>query len=275
MTTTKTSNAEMRKALWSTFWRSFAANAPWELTRQEATGYAFSMVPSLRVIYRDDPNGKAKALQRHMQFFNITNVLLPLVLGTSIAMEEENHQNPNFDPELINNVKVSLMGPLSAIGDSMFLTTWRVICMGLAIGLCQQGNILGPILFMASYNIVTIAVRWFGLKIGYEEGTKFIQRVSDSNIIQSISDKAAILGMMVVGAMIPTYVVLNSPIKIGTGKAAISLVKTLDQIVPSMLPLIATLIVLWMIRKKWKVAWILVIIVAFSIIGTWLHILAP
>ena len=128
---------------------------------------------------------------------------------------------------------------------------------------------------MASYNIVTIAVRWFGLKIGYEEGTKFIQRVSDSNIIQSISDKAAILGMMVVGAMIPTYVVLNSPIKIGTGKAAISLVKTLDQIVPSMLPLIATLIVLWMVRKKWKVSWILVIIVAFSIIGTWLHILAP
>ena len=45
----KTSNKEMRKALWSTFWRSFAANAPWELTRQEATGYAFSMVPSPRV----------------------------------------------------------------------------------------------------------------------------------------------------------------------------------------------------------------------------------
>lgn len=270
----KVSNNEMRKALWSTFWRSFAANAPWELTRQEATGYAFSMVPSLRVIYKNDKNGKAKALQRHMQFFNITNVLLPLVLGTSIAMEEENKANPDFDPAIINNVKVSLMGPLSAIGDSMFLTTWRVICMGISLALCQAGNILGPILFMASYNAVTIAVRWFGLKIGYEQGTKFIQRVSDSNIIQNISNKASILGMMVVGAMIPSYVVVNSPIKIGTGKSAVSLVSTLNQIVPSMLPLAATLIVLWMIRKKWKVSWILVTVVAFSIIGTWLHILS-
>ena len=270
----KVSNNEMRKALWSTFWRSFAANAPWELTRQEATGYAFSMVPSLRVIYKEDKNGKAQALQRHMQFFNITNVLLPLVLGTSIAMEEENKTNPDFDPAIINNVKVSLMGPLSAIGDSMFLTTWRVICMGISLALCQAGNILGPILFMASYNAVTIAVRWFGLKIGYEQGTKFIQRVSDSNIIQNISNKASILGMMVVGAMIPSYVVVNSPIKIGTGKSAVSLVSTLNQIVPSMLPLAATLIVLWMIRKKWKVSWILVTVVAFSIIGTWLHILS-
>ena len=146
--------------------------------------------------------------------------------------------------------------------------------MGISLALCQVGNILGPILFMASYNIVTIAVRWFGLKIGYEQGTKFIQRVSDSNIIQSISNKASILGMMVVGAMIPSYVVVNSPIKIGTGKSAVSLVSTLNQIVPSMLPLAATLIVLWMIRKKWKVSWILVTIVAFSIIGTWLHILS-
>ena len=156
----------------------------------------------------------------------------------------------------------------------MFLTTWRVICMGISLALCQAGNILGPILFMASYNAVTIAVRWFGLKIGYEQGTKFIQRVSDSNIIQNISNKASILGMMVVGAMIPSYVVVNSPIKIGTGKSAVSLVSTLNQIVPSMLPLAATLIVLWMIRKKWKVSWILVTVVAFSIIGTWLHILS-
>ena len=145
------------------------------------------MVPSLRVIYKDDKNGKAQALQRHMQFFNITNVLLPLVLGTSIAMEEENKANPDFDPDIINNVKVSLMGPLSAIGDSMFLTTWRVICMGIALALCQAGNILGPIQFLAPSNVVTIEVGWFGLKIGNEQGTKLIQRVSVFNIFKIFS----------------------------------------------------------------------------------------
>lgn len=209
-----------------------------------------------------------------MQFFNITNVFAPLTLGTSIAMEEENAKNPDFDPELINNIKISLMGPLSAVGDSLILTTWRIICTGISIGLCKAGNLFGPILFLLAYNIPTTIIRYFGLKLGYEQGTSLMQRMSDSNIIQSISEKASILGMMVIGAMIPSYVIVNSPIKIGTGKAAVSLIKTLDQILPYMLPVLATLGVMWMLKKKWNVGWILVTIIAVSIVGTWLKILS-
>ncbi|MEE6729835.1 MULTISPECIES: PTS system mannose/fructose/sorbose family transporter subunit IID [Lactobacillaceae] len=275
MTMTQTaSDAEVRKSLRSVFWRTFTMGASWEYTRQMGTGYAYAMTPALRKIYKNSNNEMSKALVRHMQFFNITNVFAPLTLGTSIAMEEENAKNPDFDPELINNIKVSLMGPLSAVGDSLILTTWRIICTGISIGLCKAGNLFGPILFLLAYNIPTTIIRYFGLKLGYEQGTSLMQRMSDSNIIQSISEKASILGMMVIGAMIPSYVIVNSPIKIGTGKAAVSLIKTLNQILPYMLPVLATLGVMWMLKKKWNVGWILVTIIAVSIVGTWLKILS-
>lgn len=270
--TTASNDLEIKKNLRSTFWRTFSMGASWEYTRQMATGYAYAMVPALRTIYRGNNKEMSLALQRHMQFFNITNIFAPLVLGTSIAMEEQNAKDPNFDSELINNVKVSLMGPLSAIGDSLFLSTYRIICTGISIALCKQGNILGPILFLLAYNVPATLIRYFGLKLGYEQGTTFLEKVSDSNVIQSISEKASILGMTVIGAMIPSLVIVNSPIKIGTGKAAVSLIKTLDQILPSALPLIVTLLVLWMLNKKWKIGWILVTIIAVSIIGTWAKI---
>ncbi|MDE3281466.1 MULTISPECIES: PTS system mannose/fructose/sorbose family transporter subunit IID [Lacticaseibacillus] len=274
MTTQTVSNPAVKKSLRSVFWRTFTMGASWEYTRQMATGYAYAMTPALRAIYKDENNAMSQALIRHMQFFNITNVLAPITLGTSIAMEEENNKNPDFDPELINNIKVSLMGPLSAVGDSLILTTWRIICTGISIALCKAGNVFGPILFLLAYNVPTTIIRYFGLKLGYEQGTSLMSRMSDSNIIQSISEKASILGMMVIGAMVPSYVIVNSPIQIGTGKAAVSLIKTLDQILPSMLPILATLAVMWMLKKKWKVGWILIVIIAFSIIGTGLKILS-
>ena len=248
--------------------------APWEYTRQMGTGYAFAMTPALRKIYKNDDNALSQALQRHMQFFNITNVFAPLVLGTSVAMEQENAKNPDFNPKMINDVKVGLMGPLSAIGDSLILTTWRVICTGIAMGLCQQGNVFGPILFLLAYNVPTTIIRWFGLKLGYEKGTDLMKKMSSSNIIEEVSKLASILGMMVVGGMVSTYVIVNSPIKIGVGKSAVSLVSTLNQIMPSMLPVLVTLVVYWMLKKKWNIGWILVSIIVFSILGTWIGFLS-
>lgn len=274
MTTQTVSKNEVRKSLKSVFWRTFTMGAPWEYTRQMGTGYAFAMTPALRAIYKDDKNAMSLALQRHMQFFNITNVCAPFVLGTSVAMEQENVKNPNFNPKMINDVKVSLMGPLSAIGDSLILTTWRVICTGISMSLCQQGNILGPILFLLAYNVPTTIIRWFGLKLGYEKGTDLMEKMSDSNIIQEVSKLASTLGMMAVGAMVSTYVVVNSPIKIGVGKSTVSLISTLNQIMPAMLPVLATLIVYWMLKKKWKIGWILVSIIVFSILGTWIGFLS-
>ena len=50
-----------------------------------------------------------------MEFFNITVYFSTLVLGIVTAMEERRAKDPNFDTSSINNVKASLMGPLSGM----------------------------------------------------------------------------------------------------------------------------------------------------------------
>lgn len=76
-----------------------------------------------------------------------------MILGVSAAMEENNANDPNFDTESINNVKVSLMGPLAGIGDSFIWGTLRIIATGVGLSLATQGNILGPILFLLVFNL--------------------------------------------------------------------------------------------------------------------------
>lgn len=91
------------------------------------------MVPTLDRLYPDesDPKqlaAKKEAYHRHMAFYNCTPQTSAFILGLTASMEEEYAKDPeNFNPDSINAVKTSLMGPLSGIGDSFFQGTIRVI----------------------------------------------------------------------------------------------------------------------------------------------------
>ena len=89
-------------------------------------GFLYGMVPTLDRLYPDesDPKqlaAKKEAYHRHMAFYNCTPQTSAFIPGLSASMEEEYANDPeNFDPDSINAVKTSLMGPLSGIGDSFF-----------------------------------------------------------------------------------------------------------------------------------------------------------
>ena len=93
----------------SVFWRSFTLQGSWNYERQQHMGYAFAMSPALKRIYQD-PTELGRALQRHLVLFNTTPHLSTFIFGLSIAMEEENQRNPEFNEESINAIKTSLMG---------------------------------------------------------------------------------------------------------------------------------------------------------------------
>ena len=96
-------------------------------------GFLYGMVPTLDRLYPDesDPKqlaAKKEAYHRHMAFYNCTPQTSAFVLGLAASMEEQYAKDPeNFDPDSINAVKTSLMGPLSGIGDSLMQGTIRVI----------------------------------------------------------------------------------------------------------------------------------------------------
>lgn len=104
--------------------------------------FTFMIAPFLKKIYADDKEAYIQSLKRNMEFFNITPQFHSFMGGLTIAMEEQNAKNENFDTSTINSVKAALMGPLSGIGDSVFPGTLRIIAAGIGISLAMQGEYL-------------------------------------------------------------------------------------------------------------------------------------
>lgn len=270
---TKNSKLITNKELTRTFWRSFTAEWSWNYERQMNLGYAYAMRPALDKIYSDNQVDLTDAYQRHLEFYNVTPWLITFPLGISIAMEEQNATDSEFDKSSINDVKIALMGPLSGLGDSFFWGTLRVIATGIGTSLALEGNILGPLLFLLIFNVPAILARYFGLLIGYNIGASFIEKVQKTGLMDKLSYGASVLGLCVVGAMVATMVTLNMPLKIGTGDDSASLQDIFDGIVPQILPLLFTLFMFVLVKKGVKAHWILLLIAAIGIFGAWTGLL--
>jgi PTS system mannose-specific IID component len=263
------SKRDLRKV----FFRSLAMEANFNFETWQNTGFAFSMIPVLKKLYKT-PQSMAKALERHLQFFNTTAHGSTLILGITAAMEEQNSQKADFDEESINAVKLGLMGPLAGVFDSFFWGTLKVIAAGVGISLSLNGNVLGPFLFLLIFNIPHILLRYNLTFIGYNAGTKFLQNLVKSNIMDKLTTGASILGLMVIGAMPAMLMTIKTPLNIGSADSPVSLQTILDQLVPNMLPLALTLIVFLFVKKNIKTTWLLLGILAFGFIGSIVHIFA-
>ena len=276
MTTSDESRKITKKELRSLFWRSCSMDFSWNYERQCSLGYAFSMAPIIRKLY-DKKEDRAKALKRHLEFFNITSWVSTLPLGISAAMEEGNAgaemEKDGFDTASINSVKTALMGPLSAIGDSFFWGTVRLIATGIGTSLAIQGNILGPILFLLVFNTPAWIARYTLTGIGYNAGTGFLKQMEKEGTISDLTYGAAVLGLVVIGAMTASMINVGTPVMIGSGEGAYALQRMFDDIMPRFLPLAAFGIVYKLLGKKVNPLVILVGVFVVSILGAMLGIL--
>lgn len=118
----------------------------------------------LEKIYKDDHDGYVDALVRHVEFFNITPQLAPFVGGVVASMEEMKARG-EVDGEAISSIKTALMGPLSGIGDSIFIGCIRIIALGIGLSFALNGNIIGPLLYFLIYNIPAFIVRFGGARL--------------------------------------------------------------------------------------------------------------
>lgn len=261
-----------KKDLRKVFWKSLPFEISWNYVRQDHMGFAYSMTPILEKLYNTKEE-KAEALKRHMEFFNITVYFSTLVLGIVTAMEERRAKDPDFDTASINNVKVSLMGPLSGIGDSIFLGTLRIITAGIGASLAMNGSILGAVVFLLLYNIPAFAVRYIGMMKGYQVGTDLLDKIQKSGLMDKVSKMTGILGLMTIGSMIATMVTVHVPLKFGSGDAVTTLQSILDSIMPCLLPVCVTSVIYWLLGKNLKTTSILLGIITVSILCAFFNIL--
>lgn len=274
MTTISNEKKVTNKDLMQIMWRSLPMEFGWNYERQMHLAFAYMMAPLMKKLYHGDQKEYTESLERQMEFFNCTPQLVPFIGGVVASMEEKNAEDKDFDVSSISAIKTALMGPLSGIGDSLFLGTLRVLAVGIAASLSLKGNILGPMIFLLTYNIPAYLVRYFGVKVGYNIGTSYLERIQKSGLMDKFKDAAGILGVMVIGAMTQNMVVVKVVAKFGTVKTATSLQSILDSILPGLLSLLVLYIFYVLNKKKVNVLWQLlgatiigVLLTAWGILG--------
>lgn len=257
------------RTLRSVFWRSMALEANFNFETWQNTGVAFALVPVLRRTCPDRAS-MARALERHLQFFNTSPYGSTLIFGITAAMEEQRYKDPDFDEDSINAVKLGLMGPLAGVFDSLFWGTLKVIAAGVGTSLALKGSLLGPLLFLVIFNVPHLLLRYRLTFTGYGAGTRFLQRLQGSHVMDRLTHGASILGLMVVGAMPATLMTVGTPLRISEG---VTLQSVLDQVAPGLIPLGLTFLVYAGLKRNIKTTYLLVGLLALGFCGSLLHIL--
>jgi fructoselysine and glucoselysine-specific PTS system IID component len=269
---TKTTHKLTKRDIRYLFFRSLALEANFNFETWQNSGFAFTIIPVLKRLYTTKQS-MAAALKRHLQFFNTSPYGSTLIFGITAAMEEQNSQDKDFDEESINSVKLGLMGPLAGVFDSLFWGTFKVIAAGVGTSLAIKGNVMGPLLFILIFNVPHLLLRYNLTFVGYNAGTKFLQNLAKNNVMDRLTKGAAILGLMVVGAMPATLISITTPLTIGA-KSGVSVQSILDQIVPAVIPLGLTFLVYYFVKKNVKTTYLLLGLLALGFLGSMIHLFA-
>jgi len=260
-----------KKDLNAVFWRLQLLQASWNYERMQSLGYFYSFLPALKKIYKDDPpEERTKAIQRHLEFFNTMPSFTAPILGINAALEEK--QKNEVGP-VVSAMKVGLMGPLAGLGDAIIWLTWRPICFSIGAAFLAEGNPIGLLIALVMFNAVNQGIRYYGIHMGYQQGVKFIENASDNRLVQRYTTMATILGLMIIGGLVPQMVRINIAYVLELGELRVVFQDLLDGIIPALLPLLTTFAVYKLIKRGIGTLKILFSIIGISIILVLLGIL--
>lgn len=283
-------------------WRSTFIQGSWNYERMQNGGWAFSMIPAIKKLYKN-PDDRAAALKRHLEFFNTHPYIASPILGVTLALEEERANGAPVDDVAIQGVKVGMMGPLAGVGDPVFWFTVRPMLGALGASLAMGGNILGPIIFFVAWNLIRWAFMWYTQEFGYKAGSKITDDLS-GGLLQDVTKGASILGMFVLAALVQRWVSIKfqpvvSEVKlddgafiewgklkeggagiqqafqeVASGKALSNIKVTtlqdnLDQLIPGLAALCLTFFCMWLLKKKVSP---IVIILGLFVVGVLGHV---
>lgn len=287
----------------SVWLRSNFIQGSWNYERMQNGGWAYSMIPALKKLYKTKED-RAAALKRHLEFFNTHPYLASPIIGVTLALEEDRANGAPIDDVTIQGVKVGMMGPLAGIGDPVFWFTVKPIIGALAATMAISGNILGPILYFVLWNVIRLGFMWYTQEFGYKAGSRISEDLS-GNLLQNVTKGASILGMFILGSLVNRWVSVNftpvistSPLakgayiewdKLPKGAAGIkqaleqqaaglslgsdkvtTLQENLNSLIPGFAGLLLTLFCMWLLKKNVSP---IVIILGLFVVGIVLHVL--
>lgn len=234
----------LNKVLLRTQGCQFAHN--YERMQSLSLTYCFS--PVLEELYKDAPKKeRVTAGQRYLEYFNTHPLAIPFILGICAALEESTDEDHK---DAVTGIKTSLMGPFAGLGDSMLNLTWYPIAGSIGASLCvDNGSLIGPLVMFLLINLLYWPLKYFGIHMGYSKGMELIEKGGVA-LIERLGNLANVLGIIVVGCLIPQTVKLKTGLEFAFSEGDPLVIQNqLDSVMPYILPVLLTLVCYRLIKK--------------------------
>lgn len=157
--------------------RSFYIQSAWNAERLLGLGFGFCLIPVARRLFRDRKS-ISFFMQRHLDFFNSHPYLATYALGAIAAIEQQALVRSWDDTRSISLFKTRIIGPLGAIGDTLFWQLIRPACGLLGVVLLLVCGWCGAISFFILYNLLHFSIRIRGVFSGFAKGFDIVRELS-------------------------------------------------------------------------------------------------
>ena len=225
-------------------------------------------------IYPNDKEAQKEMLERHTIFFNTEPNLGSIVPGIVLGMEYEMAQGGDVQPEFINSIKTALMGPFAGIGDSLLPGTLCPILLSIALGMCENGEIIGPIFYVISFLAIMLPLTWFLFSYGVKTGANAAELVLSGGIKDKVTKAAETVGLIVIGAVTASYTHVNIGLVYTSGDLSIDIAAILDSLMPGLSVLLMSFLAyVLMVKRKWSINKMMAFFLIVAVLGYFTTIL--
>lgn len=218
--------------------------------RMMGQAIAHVFVPISKRLYKDDSEKKKEMMKREIEFFNVHVEFGACIVGMIIAMEEQKAKGKKIPSEFITSIKTSLMGPLSGIGDTIFQGVLIPILLAICIDITLKGTVWGSVIYAVVIIAIAWGMSWANFMFGYKAGADAIMDFLEKGILNKVLKGAEIMGCMVMGGLVSSYVKMHVALKIVSSTSTFKVQEQfLDKVMPNILPFAFTLLIYFLMKR--------------------------
>lgn len=246
--TKKITKSDLLKAWWK--W-CLAVEVPVSFDRMQALAFSYSLNKILRKVYADDPDELQEAMKRHVSMYNSNCNWGSIINGIVISLEEQRAiGNKEITTDVIQSLKIGLMGPLAGIGDSVDQGIVATIPLAIFVPMALNGSVVAAFVPGIIYLAWSYGWSWFLINKGYSLGKNSVLEILHSGTIKKVIDVASILGLFMIGCLSASYVKVSTILTFQSSTDAVALQSVLDGMLPKLIPFIVVMSMYYYIIKK-------------------------